>query len=114
MSDFPELPSPLPPGDYLDSQSYLTITIELSHPLSITPSHPHTITSTTNTASPEVPLTSCPFTRLVYVTSSDDAGLSLVRRILDYVNENNTAALGLTELPKEMLMTALSTYKLTK
>lgn len=111
-----ELPSPLPPGEYLEDESYLTISVELSHPLT-PPSIPsHTLT--TGTTSPEAPLTTptttCPFTRLVYITSTDDAGLILIRRILNHVNDNNTTALGLAELPEELLKTALSTYKLTK
>ena len=115
----PELPPPPPPGEYLLEQSCLTISIELSHPLpppSITHSPPHTVTTTTSTTSPEAPLTTtvCPFARLVYITSSDEAGDTLIRRILDHVNETNTAVLGLDELPKEVLTTALSTYKLTK
>lgn len=107
------MPSPLPPGEYLEEESYLTISVELSHPLT-----PPSIPSHTVTTSPEAPLTAptttCPFTRLVYITSTDDAGLILIHRILNHVNDNNTTALGLAELPKELLKTVLSTYKLTK
>ena len=38
----------------------------------------------------------------------------LVKRILKLVNEVNTEALGLQDLPKDVLPAALSTYKLTK
>jgi len=54
----------------------------------------------------------CPFNRLVYVISSE--GTPLVKRILKLVNEINTEALGLQDLPKDVLPAALSTYKLTK
>ncbi|CAI8036981.1 Uncharacterized protein FLJ43738 [Geodia barretti] len=66
------------------------------------------------TPSPSTAQSSCPFARLVYLTSVDEAGLSLVARILDLVNDLNIAALGLDVLPRDMLPTALSTYKLTK
>jgi hypothetical protein len=105
-----ELLPPLPAGDYLDNHSYLSVTIDLSHPLP-PPSLPPLPSLT---PSPSTTRSSCPFARLVYLTSVDEAGLSLVARILDLVNDLNTAALGLGDLPRDMLPTALSTYKLTK
>ena len=90
----------------MGSHSYLTITIKLSHPLT-----PHTIPTLPTLTPSHSP---CPFTRLVYITSVDEPGLILIRRILDYVNESNAAALELNKLPHNMVSTALSTYKLTR
>lgn len=106
-----ELPPPLPAGDYLDSQSYLTISIELSHSL---PPSPPTINPHSDVNLNTMPTTACPFARLVYITTTDEAGQNLIDRILDHVNRSNTVALGLDQLPDDMLNRALSTYKLTR
>ena len=60
----------------------------------------------------EMTIPKCPFGRLVYMVSSE--GESMVQKVLSLVNEINASALGLQDLPSDVLPAALSTYKLTK
>ena len=115
------------PGDYLESGCELTIKIELQHPLRF----PNANTPVVQEKAPRVKsrfkkdvrksipvsdalssLIHTPFNRMVYIISAGKG--DLVERLLEKVNQVNAKALGLKELPPDVLKAALSTYKTTE
>lgn len=63
---------------------------------------------------PPPPLTSqCPFIRSVYILSAE-TGHAVLGRLLEAVARVNSATLCLNDLPQDIRLAALSTYKLTR
>ena len=61
-----------------------------------------------------LPPTQCPFIRGVYLLSGGRKGASVLGRLLNRVTDVNLSGLCLNEMPEDVQMAALSTYKLTR
>ncbi|XP_065909362.1 uncharacterized protein [Dysidea avara] len=88
----------LPPGDYLQSGTEVSLEVDLTYPLTSYPKPEH--------------VTSCPFGRIVFNLSYQHK--ELVQQLLTLVNNINIKALGLNDIPEDEALAILSTYKLTK
>ena len=61
-----------------------------------------------------LPPTQCPFIRGVYLLSGGKKGASVLGCLLNRVTDVNLSGLCLNEMPEDVQMAALSTYKLTR
>jgi len=99
----------LPCGRYIESGTVITVELSLAHPLV---QHTNYLKLTNPSLTTDSEKIDCPFGRIVY--SMPTSASELLNKIIDQVLETNVKIFSLDNLPREMYISALSTYKLTK
>lgn len=92
-------------GRFLESGTFMTVTITLAHPLVDASNYLHL-------SLPPTVQNDCPFIRIIYFFPVSSSELS--EKIESQFISANATAFKLTHLPADMLASALSTYKMSK